>query len=183
MARAAPVFLDRDGTLIVEKHFIRDPKDVRLETGVAEGLAVLRDHGHAFVVLSNQSGVGRGLLTLDDAQRVNAATAALLSARGIDIVAWYICPHEPDAGCPCRKPGPGMAHAAAEEWGLELAGSYVIGDKRSDLQLADAIGATGILVTTGYGSAAAEWALSGSRPVFAGLPGAAAYIVSRGGLS
>ena len=181
MSEAAPIFLDRDGTLIVEKHFIRDPADVRLETGVVEGLAVLRDHGHPFVVLSNQSGVGRGLLTLEDAQRVNAATAALLTARGIDILAWYMCPHAPGAGCRCRKPGSGMAQAAEREWGLKLAGSFVIGDKRSDLQLADAIGATGILVTTGHGTEAAEWAMSGSRPVFEGMTGAAAYIVSRGG--
>jgi histidinol-phosphate phosphatase family protein len=177
--RAPPVFLDRDGTLIVERHYLSDPGGVTLESGVVEGLMALQRHGHALIVLSNQSGIGRGLFGLAEAERVNAAAAALLRDRGIDILAWYICPHAPAQRCACRKPSAGMALAASREWDLELAGSYVIGDKASDLQLADAIGATGILVTTGHGAQAVAWALAGSRPVFDTLRSAAGYIAAR----
>ena len=174
---AAPVFLDRDGTLIVEKQYLSDPDGVVLEEGVVDGLGRLQLHGHRLIVLSNQSGIGRGMFTEHDAQRVNERVAALLSRYGIEILAWYMCPHAPDAGCDCRKPLPGMPLNASRDWHLDLAGSYVIGDKPCDLELADAIGGTGILVTTGHGSEAAVWAKSRSRPVTDGLRGAAEYII------
>ena len=173
---APPVFLDRDGTLIVEKEYLRDPDQVLIEDGVVEGLAILQDRGHPLVVLSNQSGIGRGMFDANDAQRVNDRVAELLRGQGIEILAWYVCPHAPEALCACRKPSSGMALAASRHWDLELVGSYVIGDKRSDLELADAIGATGILVTTGHGRDAVVWARDHVRPVFDDLRGAAAYI-------
>lgn len=173
---APPVFLDRDGTLIVERGYLSDPDEVRLEEGVVEGLAALMGHGHPLIVLSNQSGIGRGMFKESDAQRVNSRVADMLRARGIEIMAWYFCPHAPENACSCRKPLPGMAVAASLDWNLELPGSYVIGDKRADLELADAIGATGILVTTGHGREFADWARDRARPVFADLRGAAGYI-------
>jgi D-glycero-D-manno-heptose 1,7-bisphosphate phosphatase len=176
-AAAAAVFLDRDGTLIVEKHYLSDPAQVVLETGVVEGLTILREHGHPLVVVSNQSGIGRGKFSAADAGRVNERVAALLREQGIEILAWYLCPHAPDVVCECRKPAPGMALAAARDWNLNLGGSYVVGDKQADLLLADAIGATGILVTTGHGHEAAEWASDAGRPIFAGLADAAVFIV------
>lgn len=177
---APPVFLDRDGTLIVERHYLSDPDQVRLETGVVDGLTALQQRGHALIVLSNQSGIGRGMFTESDVQRVNARVAEMLRGCGIEILAWYICPHAPEAKCACRKPLAGMALAAACEWHLELAGSYVIGDKQADLELADAIGATGILVTTGQGAGARAWAGAHACPVFDSIRGAADYIVARG---
>jgi histidinol-phosphate phosphatase family protein len=171
-----PVFLDRDGTLIVEKDYLSDPDEVQIEEGVVEGLAMLRGRGHPLIVLTNQSGVGRGLFKESDAQRVNARVAEMLQRRGIEIMAWYFCPHAPESRCSCRKPLPGMAVAASRDWNLGLPGSYVVGDRKTDLELADAIGATGILVTTGYGRQFVDWARDHARPVFDDLRGAAGYI-------
>lgn len=180
-AGAPPVFLDRDGTLIVEKDYLSDPRQVFLEDGVVDGLALLSGRGHPLIVLSNQSGIGRGMFTEFEAHRVNARVAEILGAQGIEMMAWFMCPHGPEAGCECRKPAPGMALQAAREYHVDLVGSFVIGDKRSDLELADAIGGTGILVTTGHGLSSVEWALTQRRPVFAGLRAAAEYIVGRNG--
>jgi len=178
-AVAPPVFLDRDGTLIVEKHYLSDPREVDLEEGVVDGLARLREHGHPLIVLSNQSGIGRGMFTEQDAQRVNERVAELLSRFGIEILAWYMCPHAPDSACDCRKPLPGMPLAAARDLGVGLPGSYVVGDKQCDVELADAIGGTGILVTTGHGRDSVAWATREARPVASGLPGAAEFIIAR----
>lgn len=174
----APVFLDRDGTVIVEKEYLEDPDAVALEAGAATGLSLLQAHGHPLIILSNQSGIGRGMFTEAQARRVNERVAELLRRDGIHLVAWYMCPHAPDMACDCRKPLPGMALAAARDHGVVLQGSYVIGDKRSDLELADAIGGTGVLVTSGHGREAVGWAREGSRPVFDGLRDAAEYIVA-----
>jgi D-glycero-D-manno-heptose 1,7-bisphosphate phosphatase len=176
-APAPPVFLDRDGTLIVEKGYLSDPDRVVIEEGVVDGLTTLQDSGHPLIVLSNQSGIGRGMFTERDAALVNEKVADMLRRSGIEILAWYVCPHAPDAACSCRKPSAGMPLAASRDWNIDLAGSYVIGDKRSDLELADAIGGTGILVTTGHGREALDWARAHARPVFDGLRGAAEYIV------
>jgi D-glycero-D-manno-heptose 1,7-bisphosphate phosphatase len=177
MPRSPAVFLDRDGTLIVEKEYLSDPVEVCLETDVVEGLALLREHGHPLIVLSNQSGIGRGLFLATDAQRVNDRVAGILRSYGVEILAWYLCPHGPEFGCACRKPQAGMAVAAARDWDLELAGSYVVGDKRVDLELADTIGATGILVTTGHGRDAVDWARDAGRPMFDSVLSAAKYIL------
>jgi D-glycero-D-manno-heptose 1,7-bisphosphate phosphatase len=174
--RARPVFLDRDGTLIQEMDCLSDPKLVYLEEGVVDGLALLTEHRHPLIVVSNQSGIGRGMFSASDAQRVNARLSKMLQAYGISIIGWYLCPHTPEAQCECRKPLPGMAIAASRDWHLTLPGSYVIGDKQSDLEFADAIGATGILVTTGHGREFADRARRETRPVFDDLHGAAEYI-------
>jgi len=174
-----PVFLDRDGTLIVEKEYLSDPGQVSLEDTVVEGLSILAAHGHPLVVVTNQSGIGRGKFTDADARRVNARVDALLRARGIEILAWYLCPHAPGVECDCRKPLPGMALAAARDWSLQLAGAFVVGDKRADVELADAIGGTGILLTTGHGRDSEQWARQNARPVFDQFQDAAAFIVSR----
>lgn len=171
-----PVFLDRDGTLIVEKGYLSDPDQVTLEHSVIEGLTLLHDNGHPLIVVSNQSGIGRGKYTEADARRVNARVDELLRRDGIEMLAWYICPHAPDVACVCRKPLPGMPFEASREWGIRLPGSYVIGDKRIDLELADAIGGIGILVTTGQGAADLTWALAHGRPTFDLFRDAARYV-------
>ena len=177
-----PVFLDRDGTIIVDKHYLSDPDQVELETGAAEGLAALSAQGFPLVVVSNQSGIGRGLFEEEAAHRVNARIDDMLRPYGVRILAWYLCPHAPGQECRCRKPLPGMALAAAQDWALELRGCYVIGDKRIDLELADAIGGTGILVTTGHGVEDQPWAEASGRLVVGRLEDAAAYILRREGL-
>src|SRR5258708_33696352 len=114
-----------------------------------------------------------------DAQRVNAGLSEMLQVQGISIMGWCLCHHAPEARCECRKPWPGLAIAASRDWQLTLPGSYVIGDKQTDLELADAIGATGILLTTGHGRECADRARRESRPVFDDLRGAAGYIGKR----
>lgn len=109
--------------------------------------------GLPLAVVSNQSGVGRGLFPASAVDAVNARVAAVLGEAGVSIDGWYHCPHAPDAACDCRKPLPGMALAAARDLRLDLTRSFVIGDKPADLGLARAVGATGILVRTGEGAA------------------------------
>ena len=112
------ILLDRDGTIIVDRHYLSNPAEVELLPGAVAGLRRLADAGFALVVVSNQSGVARGLLTEADVAAVNARTAALLANEGIQIAGWYYCPHGPEAGCDCRKPAAGMAERAAAELGV-----------------------------------------------------------------
>lgn len=151
MSRPA-AFLDRDGTIIVEREYLSDPDGVELEAGAAEGLRALAAQGFVLVVVTNQSGIARGYFDRAAADAVNAQVAARLAAAGVEVAGWYVCPHGPDDECDCRKPLPGMALAAARDLDLDLAHSVVIGDKRADLGMADAIGARGILVRTGHGA-------------------------------
>lgn len=151
MSGRPAVLLDRDGTIIVERDYLSDPALVELETGAAEGLRALAEAGWVLAVLTNQSGIGRGYFDRSAAEAVNARVAELLVDEGVSIAGWYLCPHAPAEDCDCRKPCPGMARQAAAELGLDLARSWVIGDKSSDVGLADAIRARAILVTTGHG--------------------------------
>ena len=154
MTRAG-ILLDRDGTIIVDRGYLADPAGVELERGAREGMRALAALRLPMAVVSNQSGVGRGLFSAAAVDAVNTRVAAVLSEAGVVIDAWYHCPHAPDETCDCRKPLPGMALAAARDLGLDLARSFVIGDKSADLGLARAVGATGILVRTGEGAAVA----------------------------
>jgi D-glycero-D-manno-heptose 1,7-bisphosphate phosphatase len=146
------LFLDRDGTLIEERHYLRDPSEVQLLPGAAATVAAANQRGLAVVVVTNQSGIGRGFLSWQDFARVEARLAALLleSAAGLDLV--LACPFHSAEGHPCRKPRPGMLLRAAELLDLDLAGSWIVGDKASDLAAGKAAGlAGGLLVETGYG--------------------------------
>jgi D,D-heptose 1,7-bisphosphate phosphatase len=145
-------FLDRDGTLIVEKNYLSDPAQVELLPNAAEGLRVLRELGYGLIVVTNQAGVGRGYYTLDAMHACNQRLRDLLAAQCVTLDGIYFCPHAPDAGCDCRKPLPGMAHAATRDHKIDLAQSIVIGDKACDIDLGKAIGARTILVRTGYGA-------------------------------
>ena len=173
------VFADRDGTIIEDRHYVADPAHVTLIPGSAEALQRLQGMGFAVVVVTNQSGIGRGLYTLADYRRVAAETDRRLAAAGTVVDATYFCPDAPggDPRTTCRKPSQVMYRRAAREMGLELAGSYLIGDKRSDVIPARALGAMGILVRTGHGRAH-EAALEDEFAVVDDL-GAAAELISR----
>lgn len=145
------VLLDRDGTIMVDKGYLADPAGVALLPGARDGLRRLAGLGLGLVILTNQSGIGRGYFTAAAADAVNDRLVALLAADGIAIASVHVCPHTPDAGCLCRKPRPGLAEAAARRHGFNPAAAFVIGDKASDLGLGRAIGATSVLVRTGYG--------------------------------
>jgi D-glycero-D-manno-heptose 1,7-bisphosphate phosphatase len=170
------IFLDRDGTLIVEREYLADPALVELEHGAAEGLRRLGAGGRPLVVLTNQSGIARGYFDRRAADAVNARVAELLGSEGVSIARWYVCPHGPDDACRCRKPFPGLAEQAASDLGLDLAASWVIGDKRSDVALADAIRGKGLLVTTGHGRHDEPWAVAAEKPVAKNLVEAADII-------
>ncbi len=145
------IALDRDGTVIREAEFLHDPEGVELLPGVAEALTLFQDKGFTLVIITNQSGVGRGYFSEEAMRATNDRVVELLAEKGICIAGMYVCPHAPDSGCTCRKPAPGLLKQMAHELDLKLADGVVIGDKASDVNLARAVGAKGILVRTGYG--------------------------------
>jgi len=144
------VFLDRDGTLIEDRHYLADPALVRLLSGVSEGLRRLHDAEYVTVVVTNQSGIGRGMFAEADYHRVHAEMLRQLAAEGATIDAAYFCPAAPAAeGCeehPDRKPSPGMLLRAATDLGLDLARSWTIGDKPRDIEAGQRAGCRGIQV-------------------------------------
>lgn len=152
-------FLDRDGVLIKDMHYIKDPDDVELMPGVADALKKLHDNGFLCVVVSNQSGVARGYFSEESVDVVNARICELLAERGEKLDASYYCPHYPDGDvdeysfdCDCRKPGPGMFLKAAEEHSINLGESFMIGDKVSDIEAARKAGCKeAVMVKTGKG--------------------------------
>ncbi len=155
--RRSGVLLDRDGTLIVERHYLSDPGGVELFPGAAAAVARLNRAGWPVAVVTNQSGIGRGYFDEGAMQGVHRRIDALLAAEGARIDLWLHCPHSPEAGgedCICRKPQPGMGLEAVARLDLDPGRSYVVGDKAADIGLARAIGAGAILVRTGYGEEA-----------------------------
>lgn len=148
----AAVFLDRDGTVIVERHYLSDPDGVELLPGAVEGLRRMQELGLPLILVTNQSGVGRGYFGPDAVERVHGRVLDLLEAQGIHLTGMYSCPHAPDEDCACRKPLPGLIRTAAEELGLDTVQSFVIGDKPCDVNLGLVVNACSILVRTGYGS-------------------------------
>jgi len=164
------VFLDRDGTIIIDKGYLCRPEEVAFEHGAIDGLRAISSLGLPIVVVSNQSGVARGYFSSEHVDAVNRRISQLLHLQEVDILAWYFCPHGDGDACDCRKPAPGMLVNAARQHDLDLLRSFVVGDKRCDLELATAIQATGILVKTGKGSATAAWAKLAGIRVCANLP-------------
>lgn len=146
------VLLDRDGTLIVERHYLSDPAQVDLLPGAAAGLRKMMDLGLGLAVVSNQSGVGRGYFDLARLEAIHQRMRELLAADQVRLDGIYVCPHVPEDKCACRKPGTGMVTAAAAELGFVPAETFVIGDKPCDIELGQAVGAKTFLVRTGYGS-------------------------------
>ena len=145
------VLLDRDGTITEEIGYVLDPSELRLLPSTGAALRRLRELGLGVAAISNQSPIGRGLLSPETLDAIHARLAELLEAEGIALDGIYVCPHVPDAGCHCRKPRPGLALRAAAELGFDPDQAIVVGDHASDMGLARAIGATGILVRTGHG--------------------------------
>lgn len=145
MAKSA-VFVDRDDTLIVDVGYCKDPDRIQLLPGVVEGLRKLSRAGIAIVVITNQSGIGRGFFTEDDLSAVHARLRTELEASGVTLQAIYYCPHLPEDGCSCRKPRPGLLLKAASEMDLNLKTCFMIGDRKLDLLAGRAAGTHTILV-------------------------------------
>jgi D-glycero-D-manno-heptose 1,7-bisphosphate phosphatase len=144
------VFLDRDGTLMEEVHYCNDPAKVRILEGVREGLLRLQQAGFRNIIVTNQSGIARGVISLAQYEAVQARLFELLGTHLID--ATYFCAEGPDNPSPRRKPGPGMLWEARDAHALDLTRSWLIGDKTSDIQSGVAAGVRSILVHTGYGA-------------------------------
>jgi len=133
------LFLDRDGTLIVDVGYPRDPLRVEPLPGAIEALRELAAR-FALVIISNQSGLGRGLITEAEARAVHDRVIDIFARAGVELAGAYYCPHAPEASCRCRKPAPGLLHDAAGELGLDLSRSIMIGDKASDIAAGVAAG-------------------------------------------
>jgi len=157
MNRQPAVFLDRDGTVIEERHYLHRPEDVRLLPGAAVALQRLSRAGFLLFLVTNQSGVGRGFFTLQDVTRVHEHLAQLLSPYQVRFADIYVAPEAPDQPSPGRKPSPHFLLQARQQYDLDLTGSYMIGDKLADLECGWNAGVrASILVLTGYGAQTAE---------------------------
>ncbi len=155
------VFLDRDGTINIEVDFVRTPDQLQLIPGAAKAIRQLNDHGLATCIISNQSGIARGFLSEDDLVLIHDRLRQELAKEGARIDAIYYCPHHPTTGiapyvrdCECRKPGTAMLQWGEKEFHLNLARSFVVGDRLGDIGAGKAVGATTVLVRTGYGEQA-----------------------------
>lgn len=148
MSGVPAVFLDRDGTLIHDSGFLSDPAGVRLLPGAADAVAKLNRAGLPAIVVTNQSGIARGLLDEAAYDAVRRRLDALLETAGAHVHAHYHCPHHPDltGPCECRKPGPLLYRRAAEAHGIDLAASWWIGDRIRDVVPAEHFGGSGVLV-------------------------------------
>ncbi len=153
--RKSAVFLDRDDTLIRDMGYLSDPDGIELLPGAAEGLLVLNQAGIPAIVITNQSGIARGLFDEKTLHVIHARLVKMLKMDGARIDALYYCPHHPQGiveqyrmACPCRKPEPGMLHQAARDFGLDLAACYLVGDKEEDMETIHRVKGTGILIRT-----------------------------------
>jgi len=153
MSGSPAVFIDRDGTLIQERHYLSDPDGVVLIPGTVEALEGFERCGFTVVVVTNQSGIARGLYSLEDYHRVAARLMNIFETAGVAPAGVEFCPHHPDDSgpCDCRKPDAGLYRRAAKRLDLDLAKSFYVGDKLSDVAVVSEVGGTGILVRTGYG--------------------------------
>ncbi len=150
MSRARAVFFDRDGTLMEEVHYCADPAAVRVYPGVPDALRKLKTAGFCIFIITNQSGIGRGLITLE---QYHAVQAEFLRQAGADLIdASYFCADVAGVPSTRRKPEPGMVLEAAAEFNLDLANSWFIGDKAADVECGRRAGTRTILVLTGYGA-------------------------------
>jgi D-glycero-D-manno-heptose 1,7-bisphosphate phosphatase len=140
------VILDRDGTVIVDRHYLSDPAGLELLPGAAEGLRRLHERGYRLVIITNQSGVGRGLLSVARLHEIHDRFREMVNTAGARLEAIYYCPHVPDDGCDCRKPRLGLFKRAAADLGFLPRDAIVVGDKESDVEFGRRAGAKTILL-------------------------------------
>jgi histidinol-phosphate phosphatase family protein len=177
------VFLDRDGTLNIERELVRTPQDLTLHEGAGAALLALQKEGYALIVVTNQSAIARGTLREQELALVHSCLRQLLASEGVTLDDIIHCPHHPTEGepplkrsCDCRKPGPGMIKEAALKHDLDLDRSWMIGDNITDIEAAERAGVHSLLVKTGKGAQ-----FSGQLPeaqVVSDLSTAAARIIS-----
>ncbi|OGB90771.1 hypothetical protein A2625_06990 [candidate division WOR-1 bacterium RIFCSPHIGHO2_01_FULL_53_15] len=154
------VFLDRDGTIIEDTGYITSPAEIKFIPGSIEAIKKLNEAGYKVIVISNQAGVARGILSENMVQTIDKAIYRQVLSGGGHIDASYYCPHHPEHGvypykqiCECRKPRPGLIKKAVKEKEIELAGSFMVGDKSSDIETGQCTGLKTVFVRTGHGRA------------------------------
>ena len=155
-ARDKVVILDRDGTIVIDRGYLADPAGLEFEPGAADGLRCLYVQGCRLVIVSNQSGVGRGFFPLQRVVEMNARLHVMVEEIGAKLEGIYVCPHVPDAGCDCRKPALGLMTRAASELCFDPARAVVIGDKQTDIEFGHRAGATTILIAANAPAEAAR---------------------------
>lgn len=183
------VFIDRDGTMVHDVGYLSRIEDLRWFPWTIEAVRILNRAGYLVFVTTNQSGIALGFCTDAFVRRVHEDMAAEIAAAGGRVDGWFYCPHHPQAAidalrleCECRKPAAGLIRQAQARFPIDLEGSFVIGDKAADIGLAEAVGASGILVRTGYGESEMvrhDGQMPGAVHVAADLMGAVAWIVAR----
>jgi len=186
--RSTPVrsalFVDRDGTLIPDLHYLKDPDRVELNRGVGEALGLVKDRGFLIVCVTNQSGLERGFYTREDVDRIHARVNDLLQPHRARIDAFYYCPHTPEHGCECRKPRTALFEQAQKEWNIDFARSAVLGDRSLDVEAGRSLGLlTAIAVPRGHeAEVAAELAERSVVPDISAMsfPGAVYRVLARG---
>lgn len=152
------VFLDRDGTINIEKHYLYRPEDFEFIEGVPEAIELLNRNGYLVIVVSNQAGVARGYYSEQDVRKLQEYINTELKNWDAHIDRFYFCPHHPEAGigkykvkCHCRKPETGMFEQACRDFPIDIASSWMIGDNRGDILAGNRFGLKTVLVRTGYG--------------------------------
>ncbi|MGE0609502.1 MAG: D-glycero-alpha-D-manno-heptose-1,7-bisphosphate 7-phosphatase [Pirellulales bacterium] len=176
MPRRGLVLLDRDGTINVDCHYLDDPDRLVLCPNAGEGLRQLRGLGLGLMVITNQSAIGRGYFTVERLGQIHDRLRELTAACGAPLDAIYFCPHRAEDGCQCRKPLPGMFEQALRDFGPLPPNLFMIGDKASDIDFGRNIGATTLLVRTGYGSQTEAAGTASPDYVVDDLPAAAERI-------
>ena len=170
------VLVDRDGVLNENvETYVRTVGELKVFPGVGKALALLRRAGFRVFVITNQAGIGKGLISTATLDAIHARLERELSREGGKIGGFYVCPHKPDEGCECRKPKPGLLLRAQREWGFDLAETYFVGDAVRDVEAARAAGCRPVLVKTGI--LRADEALPAGVVVFENLPACAAALV------
>ena len=176
MSQRRFVLLDRDGTVIAERCYLADPNELDLLPGAAAGLRRFQDLGVGLVIVTNQSGLGRGRFDQACLDVIHQRLQELLQLEGVTLDGLYYCPHVPADDCPCRKPRTGLVERASRELGFDPRRSFVIGDKPCDIDLGLNVGAQTVLVRTGYGAETEREGACAFHHVADDLVGAAALI-------
>ena len=140
------VFVDRDGTVCFDKHYLSDPDGLELIPTVAEGIRKLNEGEIPVIMVTNQSGIGRGFFTEETLGRIHERLKEMLQERSAKVDDTFYCPHLPNSGCSCRKPEPGMLLQAQKKHGFDLSRSFVVGDRMMDIEMAHKVNAVGVLV-------------------------------------
>ena len=170
------VILDRDGTIIKHKHHLTNINEVKLIPNVAKAIKKLNSLGLGTIIVTNQSVVGRSEISLSDLELIHKKILHLLSAEGAFIDAIYFCPHKPEDNCSCSKPKFGLINDAIKDHNFDPKLCFVVGDNKTDIELGENLGATTILVKTGYGAKVAREKLITPNIVVNNLYSAVSFI-------